>query len=239
MKNVFFILVLTFISFSSDAACKKCIKYAVSDASGAYTGFTLGSGGGPMGSAMGIVLGGLINSSYAYWLDNGGPRANPGENSSNNSCCVRELAIDRDKSSLNSYELSGYNHNDGLFYVIDNLKNLTLSEQEGFDLIYNKSIDFVSNEYNQTVSNLKTYYPKDHSYDILIKNNNIEDPIFNNFITTLNSIEGDNELISYFDNKFNEIQNNNDLDNLRKERLLHSIKVCKFSYIFWSKNITN
>jgi hypothetical protein len=245
MKKVLFVFLLLATGYKeSYAVCKNCIKYAAADAGGAYEGFGIGTMGGPMGQSLGIVVGGLVSSSFSWWLDHG--RANPGSGSNNSPemCCGGKAGTDKDKVNLDSYELSGFNHNEGLVFIINGIKDLSLNKNyDAYSVIYDKSIEFMSKEYNLSEAELNKQFTKESLYNELIEKKLPEiskaDLLFKDFLISLEKIENDEDILKIVESYSNDVRNHIDLKNDEKERLLHSIQVGKFSYLFWSKNITN
>ena len=90
---------------------------------------------------------------------------------------------------------------------------------------------------------LNKQFTKESLYNELIEKKLPEiskaDLLFKDFLISLEKIENDEDILKIVESYSNDVRNHIDLKNDEKERLLHSIQVGKFSYLFWSKNITN
>jgi hypothetical protein len=220
---------------SISARTKNGWYYGGVDAGGAYGWGSAGSAAGPLGTAVGIVAGGLLTSSWAFYWDS--KSFQPVLTNPTFPACV---------SFSNNFEKVGFLHNKFIIQSSNKYKKpIMTNETEFVNLIYNDMIDFLSVEFKLDKSILNSTFPKVNCISYLTsynKCNNVDASVstfidnqlknstfgkmYVEIITTLDNNSGNlNSSISYLNSKINSINTSSSITQKDKDYANYCINI--------------
>jgi hypothetical protein len=233
MKKLFLVFLSYLLFVNIYAIDKQTVRIVVADVSGAYSGFQFGTAGGPMGQSLGIVLGGIISSSYEYIM------AFP--NSGNNNTIFnpdKEIMLEK----LNEFEKSGFYHNEGVTYVLNNLKVENVDETSNLDLTYKFSVKYTAMKFNIAEDEIYTQFPIS-KFSVPFSKNSDEykasSSLILDYIDGIYNLSDSQNFIDYTNEYLFKLEKMKEIDEVELIRLKHSLNVAKSSYNLWSSNLKN
>jgi hypothetical protein len=229
-------------------AGKTIVKYTVCDVLGAVQGASWCSIGGPMGTALGIVVGGTVSSGYMFWL-------NHGKTIATNPIIITNTTT----TFLNDFEKVGYLHNKFLTDFINNNQVDFVDEEAFINAIYLPLLNLISTEYEISLDELKIKFTKEllinhvksttntNTNEIsycsqLISDNYNNNNLSNQFEIIMNQLEVESNKskengLTYINNFINNIDSISNLTDNEKSILKYSCEIAKFSFSLWSINL--
>jgi hypothetical protein len=256
MKNYklrFSLIILFYITLYNAIAAPtpRGWKYLGADVGGAFSwGMQLTPLGGPMGTALGIVVGGTLTSTWSFYWDH--------NNYKLPITLINDEFTNQEYSFANNfkneYEKTGYLHNTFIKSFINNHQQYYLTEEAFVDAVYEPLLIFIADEFKISKSQIEYYLSKSIIVELLKKysvSNSIEDNeriinesygntllsseyrfIMDNFKT----ISDEQDRINFIDFKISQILVNQNYSKQNKEILNHSLNLLKYSYCLWSLN---
>lgn len=225
--------------------------YAAKDVGGAYTFGTAGSALGPMGTSLGIVIGGFGTSAWAWYWDQ--PRV----------IVLPDEEFTRKYDGI--YEQAGYLHNELLFeFVNENLRKFD-DTAEFVDALYKPTVLKLSESYAMPIEEVEKIFDKNKLVRDLNKFeatfNDLDDEThINNLVSIVQENYKDDKIPEYlrgllietnkekdnkefnverfFNQKISEMKNDKRFDQYEKEINLNSLNIFKYSLALWNKNMS-
>ncbi|MFZ4796431.1 MAG: hypothetical protein ACOYMA_02995 [Bacteroidia bacterium] len=220
------------------------LNYAFIDAGGAWGWGSWGSIGGPMGTALGIVVGACATSGWAFVYNNQTPSK------------IKSPTNTEVTNFSNEFERVGFLHNKFLVSFINSHQQTFSNEEDFVNAIYIPLCTFVSLEYNIGIEEIKTSFKKTDlinlcksytsandisDYAQIVFSNGESVNLRNEYVRIANqlSIEhlnGINFSANYLNNEINNYATNNVLNEHEKLVSIYSCNILKYSLFLWSSN---
>lgn len=252
MKKLFLCLVVAVVTiFNANAQKEKPgIYYAVADGGGAYTWGSAGTALGPLGTACGIVLGGVCTSSWVWYWDHYKTAAP----------VITPKATFASGFS-DTYQQSGYNHNSEMRTYVNNNQVVYPTAKDFVDASYTTLCQNLAKTYNLDVNKVYIAFPKNQLITELNKYNDffVEGDIKVVIAKVADIIKakyGNDKLSSIYSKVANEVATlestsgfdiekyiNTQIDLVNKDAkytaeekaiTAHSLNVFKYSYALWT-----
>lgn len=219
--------------------------YAGVDAAGAYGWGSALSIFGPIGTACGIVNGGIGTSVWAYYWEEHVVAVIPTSDGSSGPMYDNDV----DKAGyLHNQFILGLNSSDMINSSINSIEDVT-------DLIYNDLTEYTANEYQLNISDVRAAITKEslnnllYSLNSCLENDRLmhdwiaeksgSEAIADIYMDVRNNIESIGTLegtLTYLDSKMVEVTNSTDFTEEEKFKLLRCLSIWKYSSILWRSN---